>query len=129
MGWITINGTHVLIGEDGKAVSNNGRKMEFIKPRARLNIDKAQELASYRGMKIDFSSDIRYQNWRNVVSRQHQEHWQQGRANEWFQWLEQEWKCKLEITLIDNQKMIEAMYFTEENYLMAVLRYGPPEVK
>lgn len=56
MPWITVNGAHILIGEDGQMKGTVGAKIQKASPRQRLTIDQAQYLMKQRGMSIDFSS-------------------------------------------------------------------------
>lgn len=42
----------------------------------------------------------------------------------WYEWLESEWNCELILT--DNGRGIDGFSFTDEEFLMAVLKYGPP---
>lgn len=77
-------------------------------------------------MKIDFSKD-RCQNWREVIQKQYDEYYVTGDIDNWCKWLEVEWNCRIITISINEIKMIDSFEFTDKGYLMAILRYGPPD--
>ena len=77
-------------------------------------------------MKISFKDNYeKTTNWAMVISDQHSIMYY-GNLVEWINWLENEWKCKVEMGKFGDDKCIAALIFEDDNYLLAVLKYGPP---
>ena len=78
-------------------------------------------------MKIDFEKYQVYTNWRDLLWAQYHERCDEE-FDSFIEWAENEWHCKLEIFIsgLNHQKQITGMRFTKEDYLLAILKFGPP---
>ena len=76
-------------------------------------------------MKIINFTKSNYWNWRKKCIEQSLglNHLSPTEHKEWF---EKEWKCKI-IYEYDNSTRVSIFEFTDEDYLIAVLRFGSPE--
>ena len=77
-------------------------------------------------MKIDFEQYETYTNWRDLLWAQYSERCDEE-FDSFIEWAENEWQCDFNIEITDNyKKAISGMIFTKENYLLAILKFGPP---
>lgn len=79
-------------------------------------------------MKISFKNDVvsNYpNNWGTIIMEQLNKHYS-GDLNNWISWLENEWQCKAILGKYEDTHCLDTLIFTDESYLMAVIKFGSP---
>lgn len=71
-------------------------------------------------MIVNFLSDNACTTWINIINEQHDQRYN-GNLDIWFQWIEQEWRCKV---ILNDDGIWIGMEFTEYDYLLTILKYG-----